>query len=131
MELPGAPHAVPTENLRIPAALFGALWSAAERGAENADAGDYVAGVILTCRWLAAVPDGAPEAERAAIPRAPLHGRPGAATPETIGREYALAVAYLGAPSSRAADREFARGVAATLDWAWNGLPEPPLEFPR
>ena len=42
---------VPGENLRVSRAEFGAVWALAEHlGGQPGDGGDYLLGVILTCR---------------------------------------------------------------------------------
>jgi hypothetical protein len=48
---------VPTSNLRVPRAKFGVLWAAAElrrqKQGEHGILDWYVAGVAVTCEWLA------------------------------------------------------------------------------
>ncbi len=116
---------VPGENLRVPRAEFGVLWSLAEHlgsqppGPHN----EYVLGVLRTCRWLANQPVWSRVAGRAQIPTAPLTRRPHAAMPETIDEEYLAAV------TARPFERERGRGVAATLEWTWHGSRRPPLDI--
>jgi hypothetical protein len=114
---------VPGENLRQSRAEFGALWAMAEElasrpGPDN----DYLVGVVLTCRWLANQPVRSPIVKRAEMPYAPVTWRRHSAMPETIGAEYLAAV------SPQAPEPEIARGVVATLDWAWHGSGQPPLD---
>jgi hypothetical protein len=50
---------VPPGNLRVPRMEFAALWAAAEQRSREQGARGvtdwYAAGVVVTCRWLAAV----------------------------------------------------------------------------
>src|SRR6266536_4933544 len=114
---------VPGENLRVPLSEFGAVWSLAEHlGGQPGDGGNYLLGVILTCEWLAdqPVPSLMP-ARVAEMPRSPLTRRLQRPMPETIESE--LLAAY----ARRDGRPELARGVAATLEWAWRGTGRPPL----
>jgi hypothetical protein len=115
---------VPGENLRVSRAEFGALWALAEQLGSRPASGDgeYLVGVIWACRWLASQPVWSSIVHRWEIPRAPLTTRPHAAMPETIDAEYLAAV------TARPFERNLARGVAATLDWAWHGSGRPPLD---
>src|SRR5690348_11460379 len=78
---------VPVENLRVPRADFGALWTAAElRCEEQAERGVadwYVAGVAAACEWLAGTivepSTGAPY-----LALSPATGRTARAIPELI-----------------------------------------------
>jgi len=115
---------VPGENLRVPLSEFGAVWSLAEHlGGQPGDGGNYLLGVILTCEWLAdqPVPSLMP-ARVAEMPRSPLTRRLQRPMPETIESE--LLAAY----ARRDGRPELARGVAATLEWAWRGTGRPPLD---
>ena len=106
---------VPGENLRVPLSEFGAVWSLAEHlGGQPGNGGNYLLGVILTCEWLAdqPVPSLMP-ARVAEMPRSPLTRRLQRPMPETIESE--LLAAY----ARRDGRPELARGVAATLEWAW------------
>lgn len=117
---------VPRANLRVRRADFGAVWARAEQLGRLPSAGDdFLAGVILTCRWLAAQPVRSTIAGRAEIPAAPLTGRRDGVTPETV--EVELLAAY----SRYAVNRELAKGVAATLEWAWRGSGRLPLDAGR
>jgi hypothetical protein len=115
---------VPGENLRVPRPEFGAVWARAEHlGSPPGDGGDYLLGVILTCEWLADQPVPSVLPNRAAeMPRTPLTRRLQRPMPETIESE--LLAAY----ARRGARPELARGVAATLEWAWRGKGRPPLD---
>jgi hypothetical protein len=115
---------VPGENLRVSRAQFGAVWALAEHlGSKPGDGGDYLLGVILTCEWLADQPVPTVLPNRVAeMPRSPLTRRLQRPMPETIESE-------LLAPHARRCGRpELARGVAATLEWAWRANGRPPLD---
>jgi hypothetical protein len=115
---------VPGEILRVPRPEFGAVWARAEHlGGQPRDGGDYLLGVILTCEWLAdqPVPSVLPNTV-AEMPRSPITRRLQRPMPETIESE--LLAAY----ARRGGRPELARGVAATLDWAWRGKGRPPLD---
>lgn len=117
---------VPGENLRVARAEFGAVWSLAERlGGQPGPDNDYLVGVLWTCRWLADHPVWSRMLNRTEIPRSPLTRRQHAAVPETNEAEYLAAV------RPRGREPEFARGVAATLEWAWRGSGRPPLDIPH
>jgi hypothetical protein len=115
---------VPGENLRMSRAGFGAVWARAEHlGSQQGDSGDYLLGVILTCEWLADQPVPSVLPNRVAeMPRSPLTRRLQRPMPETIESE--LLAAY----ARRGGRPELARGVAATLEWAWRGNGRPPLD---
>jgi hypothetical protein len=118
---------VPGENLRVSRAEFGAVWARAEHlGGQRGDGGDYLLGVILTCEWLADQPVPSVLPNRVAeMPRSPLTRRLQRPMPETIESE--LLAAY----ARRGGRPELARGVAATLEWAWRGKGQPPLDVNR
>lgn len=114
---------VPGENLRVARADFGAVWAFAERlgGQPGAD-DDFLIGVLRTCRWLAGQPVPSILPGRVAeMPRSPLTRRSQRAMPETMDSELLAAYAR---PGPRPG---LARGVAATLEWAWQGKGGPPL----
>ena len=115
---------VPGENLRVPRTEFGAVWALAEHlGGQPGDGGDYLLGVILTCEWLADQPVPSVLPDRVAeMPRSPITRRLQRPMPETIESELLAAYAR---PGGRP---ELARGVAATLEWAWRGMGRPPLD---
>lgn len=118
---------VPAANLRVSRAGFGSVWSFAEAhsGAGGAETG-YLAGVLATCRWLAGQqirhPDGSRE-----MPAAPASGDLVMAMPERIEDEFFSAVR---AAARKRGDTERARGVLATLEWAWHGSRRSPVELP-
>lgn len=115
---------VPSENLLVPRAEFGAVWALAEHlGGEPGDGGDYLLGVILTCEWLADQPVPSISPNRVAeMPRSPITRRLQRPMPETIESE--LLAAY----GRRGARPELARAVVATLEWAWRGKRRPPVD---
>lgn len=117
---------VPGENLRVPRAEFGAVWSLAEHlGRQPGDGGAYLLGVIRTCRWLADQPFWSQIDRRAVMPTSPYTRRQRGAMPETIDEEYLASV------RPRGLEPELARGVAATFEWTWHGSRRPPLDIPR
>jgi hypothetical protein len=115
---------VPGAYLRVSRAEFGEVWALAEHlGGEPGDGGDYLLGVILTCQWLADQPVPSILPNRVAeMPRSPITRRLQRPMPETIESE--LLAAY----GRRGSRPELARGVAATLEWAWRDKGRPPLD---
>jgi hypothetical protein len=115
---------VPAENLRVPRPEFGAVWARAEDlGGKSGDGGDYLLGVILTCEWLADQPVSSVLPNTVTeMPRSPITRRLQRPMPETIESE------LLSAWARRGGRPELARGVAATLEWAWRGNGRPPLD---
>ena len=117
---------MPGENLRVSRAEFGALWALAEHLGEQPYRGRedrFVVGVVWTCRWLARQPVWSSIVKRWEMPATPLTARHEGAMPETIEAEYLAALA------ARPFERDLARGVAATLAWAWYGSGRPPLDM--
>jgi hypothetical protein len=118
---------VPRENLRVTRAEFGALWVLVEQlASQPAPDDDFPIGVLRTCRWLAAQPVWSDASARADMPAAPFTGRPYAAMPETVEAEFVASAAAAGRCGGRP---ELARGVVATLQWAWRGTGAPPLDL--
>jgi hypothetical protein len=115
---------IPTENLRVRRADFAEVWTRAETLASRSgpDA-DYFVGVVFTCRWLAAQPVWSPIVHLMEMPRTPIGWSHVTAMPETIEDEYLNAVRA----SVRSVTAARARGVVATLDWAWHGNGRPPI----
>jgi hypothetical protein len=115
---------VPGENLRVSRPEFSAVWALAEHmGSKPGSGGDYLLGVILTCEWLADQPVPSVLPNRVAeMPRSPIVRRLKRPMAETIESE--LLAAY----ARRSGRPELARGVAATLEWAWRGKGRPPLD---
>ncbi|MFI7066984.1 hypothetical protein ACIBL3_38710 [Kribbella sp. NPDC050124] len=127
---------IPPGNLRVPVREFARLWLAAEqRGDAQAgqDQGDwYLAGVRITCRWMAGAfvtfnyPAG-PVRQRV---RAPVTKTTRKAHEELIARETEAAetaVARGGLPGRPG----LAEGAKATFAWAWQGSGMPPIEVKR
>lgn len=123
------------QNIRVPAADFGAVWSAAERrSATQAARGVtdwYAGGVVVTCRWLA----GAILADRTGrrqLPYSPATERSARAYEELIEAEYLAAEGLdLARPDLVEYRPGWCEGIRATLRWAWrcNGpAPLPALE---
>lgn len=120
---------VPGANLRVPRTNFGALWAFAEHVAtQPGPDDDFLVGVVFTCRWLAAQPVWSDLISRAEMPAAPLTGRQHAAVPETAEAELVSASATAARRGARA---DLARGVVATLTWAWRGTGAAPLDMPH
>jgi hypothetical protein len=118
---------VPGENLRVSRAAFGMLWADGERLAgQPGPEDDFLVGVVLTCRWLAAQPVWSDLVSQAEMPAAPFTGREHAAIPETVEAELVRAAAAAARPGPRA---DLARGVVATLNWVWRGTGDPPLDL--
>jgi hypothetical protein len=134
MELTGRDlERIPRTNLRIPVGEFARLWLEAERRGDALAAegrGDpYLAGVQITCRWLAGafvtfnLPSG-PTRDRAF---APITGSRRKAYEELIAQETEAAerkVARGGFPGRLG----LAEGVLATLVWAWRRSGVPPID---
>lgn len=135
MELTGRDfERIPRTNLRIPVGEFARLWLVAERhGDAQAAAGrgdPYLAGVQMTCRWLAGAfvtvdsPSG-PTRDRAS---APITWSNRKAYEELIAEETVAAeckVASGGFPGRPG----LAEGVLATLLWAWRRSGVPPIDI--
>lgn len=112
-------------RVRVPPGQFNALYSQANADHDAARDDEYLAGVVVTCRWLAGRPVWSPITRRAELPRSPVLYREVPATPETIDVEYAASLAPQ-APR----DVAYAQGVAATLAWVWAGTGSRPLDLP-
>lgn len=116
---------VPAANLHVRRDRFASVWSAAA-AAVDGGAGGYAAGVLAACRWLAAQSLREPSG-RIDLPVAPASGKDVKAEPESIEEEFFAAVRAAARPGVGA---ERARGVLATLTWAWHGSGRPPLDVP-
>jgi hypothetical protein len=114
---------VPGENLRVSRAEFGAVWALAQcLGSEPGPDNPYLIGVLWTCRWLGRQPAFSRAIGRWEMPAAPLTRRRHSAMPETIEAE------YMAAARATEFERDFARGVIATLEWCWYVSGRPPLD---
>jgi hypothetical protein len=121
---------VPRGNLHVSRDEFLARWRLVEHLGEGGSADWYVAGVRATCRWLAcaAVPSimGGWELARAPVTR---HSR--LAHEELIEAErLAAEVQLLRHPGGLQGRPGWLEGIVATLQWAWAGALEAPLEVP-
>lgn len=128
-------EAIPRGNLRVPRDEFVAVWDTAERLAnEKSTRGEgdwYLAGVVVTCRWIACAtvifsyPRG-PVAEPASAPITRTSRR---AHEELIEREtLAAEVRPLRAPQLVEARPGWNEAVIATLRWAWRQSAKPPID---
>lgn len=120
---------IPGGNLRVRRSEFVALWRVVEHLGTASPADWYVAGVVMTCRWLAcaAVPSVLGGWELA---WAPVTQRTGLAHEELIASELLAAeVAALRNPGGVAGRPGWLEGIVATLQWAWAGSATP-LELP-
>lgn len=84
---------VPAENLRVSRAEVAAVWRAAEQLGGERPADWYIAGVVMTCEWLARATV-RPASGQWYVARSPVTERQVYAMPETIEAEY-LATAKL------------------------------------
>jgi hypothetical protein len=125
-----AVEAIPRGNLRVSRDKFVGLWRLAEHITESSGADWYVAGVAMTCRWLAcaAVPSIVGGWELA---WAPVTERSGLAHEELIEAErLAAEVQLLRHPGGLDGRPGWLEGIVATLQWAWAGSSVAPLEVP-
>jgi hypothetical protein len=136
MEITGRQiEGIPPGNLRVPRGDFVAVWSAAERSMEELERqgkGDwYLAGVVVTCRWIATAV--APSIQnRMERPWAPVSHRSAAAHEELIEAEYQAAERYwVTRPGGWPGRPGWLEAVQATLAWAWRGSDRPPLRIDR
>jgi hypothetical protein len=121
---------IPGTNLRIPRDEFVALWRLAEHITKSSGADWYVAGVAMTCRWLAcaAVPSILGGSELA---WAPVTERSGLTHEELIEAELLAAeVQAIRNPGGIDGRPGWLEGIVATLRWAWVGSSVAPLELP-
>lgn len=125
---------VPAENLHVSRAEFGAVWTAAEAQADEHEDSWYLAGVCVTCRWVAL-----------AIVRPP-GGGPGYVAHSPVTRTSRMAYAELVERESLAAEVQlwrrpvskflqgrpgWAEGVDATFAWFWRKTGPPPVPVER
>ena len=125
-----AVEGIPRGDLHVSREQFVALWRLAEHLSESSGADWYVAGVAMTCRWLAC----------AAVPSilggwelawAPVTERSGLAHEELIGAELLAAeVQAIRNPGGIDGRPGWLEGIVATLRWAWIGSSVAPLELP-
>jgi hypothetical protein len=129
---------IPAGNVRVPRAVFVALWQTAERfHDEQVRRGVpdwYGAGVVETCRWLANT-----------IVRSEAGG-PGRPAPSPVTKRVAIAYEELIEAECLAAEKLAAcrpvptllelrpgwiEAVVTTLNWAWRQYGRPPLDTGR
>jgi hypothetical protein len=125
-----AVEGIPRGNLRVSRDKFVALWRLVEHITESSGADWYVAGVTMTCRWLAcaAVPSIVGGWELA---WAPVTERSGLVHEELIEAErLAAEVQLLRHPGGLDGRPGWLEGIVATLQWAWAGSSVAPLEVP-
>jgi len=125
-----AVEAIPCGNLHVSRDEFVALWRLVEHLGETYPADWYVAGVAMTCQWLAC----------AAVPSilggwelawAPVTERSGLAHEEAIEAElFAAELPQLRNPGGIPGRPGWLEGIVATLQWAWAGSSAPPLDMP-
>jgi hypothetical protein len=124
---------IPRENLRVPVGEFGRLWLAAERRGDALAAegrGEwFLAGVQITCRWLACA------FVTFNYPAGPVRSRAHAPITRTTRKAYEELIAEETEAAERAVARGglpgrpgLAEGALATLAWAWRRSGVPPIE---
>lgn len=120
MDVATALPKVPTQNLHIPRADYGRVWAAAEQRAIERGPGDYyLAGVVITLRWIAR------QAHRTPVTRTVR-----SAMPETLDTEYMAALAASRSTKLHPMRVDMARGAVAVLGWVGHGTGEPSLTQP-
>jgi hypothetical protein len=124
---------VPAENLHVSRTEFGAVWTAAEGQADKDESSWYLAGVCLTCRWVA----------RMLIPPSTMPGHPAfapvtgtmhAAYAELVEAECLAAELLLTrrpVPGWLQEKPGWAEGVEATFAWMWRRTGPPPVAVER
>lgn len=107
----------PAENLRIPRVEFGRVWAHAEQVSRERGPRDYyLAGVVITFRWIAR------QAHHSPVTRTASR-----AMPETLDTEYMAALAAARSTKLHPMRVDMARGAVAVLGWVGHGQPEPSL----
>lgn len=118
MDVTTALPKVPTRNLgRMSLAEFGRVWAAAERAATDRGPWDYyLAGVVMTLRWVAGKEITSPVTRAARW-----------VMPESVDAEYMAAIRAARNPRLHPMRNDIARGVVAVLGWLYHQQPEPAL----
>lgn len=121
---------VPVGNLRVPRAVFAAVWTAAEDRDWAAAAGVapwFRAGVAATCRWMAVARVESIIGGHRLAP-APVSSREVLADEELIEAEY-LAAEQLGRRCPDLVEHRpgWCEAIVATLRWAWRQEAPAPL----
>lgn len=122
----------PGDNLRVPRTAFAGVWTRAEAQSANA-AGWYFYGVAATCRWIAGATVRPEQGPWHPAP-APVTQRTGRATPELIQQECVEAeLLAMRQPEPAWLSRRpgWIDGVVATLNWAWLGTGDVPIDIDR
>ncbi|MCO1658124.1 hypothetical protein [Pseudonocardia humida] len=116
---------IPLDNLRVRREEFAAVWAAAEAQDDGADW--YVAGVVVTCRWLAGATVRS-STGRSYVASSPISRSATTAHEELIEAEY-LAAESLGErqPDLCRSRPGWCNGIRATLRWAWRRNGPAPL----
>lgn len=123
---------IPAGNLRVPRVEFARVWLAAERQQEAHPTDWRIAGVVMTCRWLAGA-SVRPKTGPWYPAYAPVTERKGRAYEEVIVDE-CLAAEKLAmrrpVPSWLESRPGWIEAIVTTLNWAWRHSGVPPIEVP-
>ncbi|WP_436493411.1 hypothetical protein [Actinokineospora sp. HUAS TT18] len=133
MELSGADFDnIPRGNLRVPRVEFARVWLAAERESEAHPRDWRLAGVVMTCRWIANATV-RPATGRWYVQSSPVTERSASAHEELIVEE-CLAAELLAmrrpVPEWVANRPGWIEAVVATLNWVWRRSGVPPIDVP-
>lgn len=124
---------VPAENLHVSRAEFGAVWITAEERMRS-EGGWYLAGVCVTCRWVALAIVRPPDGGRGRTAHAPVTQTHRMAYAELVERESLAAEVQLWRrPVSKFLQGRpgWAQGVDATFAWMWRKTGPPPVAIER
>lgn len=125
---------IPAGNVRVSVAEFAQLWSTAEQRNQDQTARDvrdwYAAGVVVTCRWIAAAVVRPPDNRPWYSAYAPVTHRNRRAYEELIEAEF-LAAEKLDMRQPRpdwlGKRPGWSEAICATLRWAWRRSGPAPL----
>jgi hypothetical protein len=119
---------IPRGNVRVPLTEFVAIWRLTEHLLSTKHGDWYVAGVAVTCRWLACAE--VPSVLGRSFPSAPVSRRSGLAHEELIASELVAAeTAAVRHPQGIEGRPGWLEGIVGALQWAWTGS-APPIELP-
>jgi hypothetical protein len=123
---------IPPGNLRVRRADFAAIWVEAERVLDqNTRSGVsdwYIAGVAVTCRWLANAV--VPGLQGRTPAWAPITHRTATAHEELIEAETLAAERWAARhPDGMQGRPGWLEAILTTLTWSWRGVGVPPLEI--
>jgi len=123
---------VPAENISVARAEFGAVWTAAERMSDVHPRDWALAGVCITCRWVALAVVKPPTGPWY-LAFGPVSLTERRAYPELIEAEsLAAAVQAIRRPEWLMAARPgWVDAVDATFAWLWRGTASPPVTVER